>query len=74
MIVIDGWLIVESIGSHVDGCPLLAILKARISSSMDSLLHMRIDHDHALIEIRMLPHKNLRIPGHGNENGIDTAR
>lgn len=40
---------------------------------MYRLLHMRIDVYHLLIQVRMLGHHNLRVPGCCDEDSVDTT-
>lgn len=41
---------------------------------MNSLLHLRINPDHILIQLRVLAHEHLGIPRGRDENRIDPAR
>lgn len=41
---------------------------------MDDVLNMWIDLDKLVPELRMVGDRDLRVPSHGNENGVDTAR
>lgn len=42
--------------------------------SVNSLLHLRVDLNHLLVELRVLAHENLGIPSGGDEDGVDAAR
>ena len=39
---------------------------------MDSLLHVRVDLDHVLVQLRVLAHHDLRIPGGSDKDCLDT--
>ena len=41
---------------------------------MNSLLHVRVHDNHALVELRMLSYEHFRIPCHSNKEGVDAAR
>jgi len=40
---------------------------------MNRLLHVRVDGYHAVVEVWVLAHKNLGVPGHCDKDGIDTT-
>src|SRR5262245_58555765 len=40
---------------------------------MNGLLHMRIHLYHAVVQVRVVPHQNLRIPGRSHKDGVDAA-
>jgi hypothetical protein len=42
--------------------------------SMNTILYMRINPYHLRPQLRVLPHKDLRIPSSGDEERIDPAR
>ena len=42
-------------------------------SSVDSLLDVRVDCNHALVQLWMLADENLRVPCHRDEKGVDAA-
>ena len=42
-------------------------------SSMDTLLHLRVNRDHLRIQIRMIPHQDLGIPGRSHKERIDAT-
>jgi hypothetical protein len=41
---------------------------------VDSLLHVGVDCNHALVKIRMLPHQNLGVPCHCDKDRVDATR
>lgn len=41
--------------------------------SVDGLLYVGVDCDHAVVQIAMFSHEYLGVPGHGNEDGVDAA-
>lgn len=41
--------------------------------SVNRLLHMGVDMDHLLVQVWMLVHHHLRVPGSSNEDGVDAA-
>jgi hypothetical protein len=45
-----------------------------VDLSMDRLLHVGVNRNHTMVQVRMLPHQDLWIPSHGNKNGINAAR
>lgn len=45
----------------------------RTRSSVNSLLNVRVDCDHALVQIREILHQHLCIKGHGDEKGGHTT-
>jgi hypothetical protein len=40
---------------------------------MNSLLDVRVDRDHPMVKVRVLPHQDLGVPRHRDENCVDTA-
>ena len=44
-----------------------------LSLRMNHFLHLGIDTHHAIIEVRMIAHQNVRVPCSRHEQGIDTA-
>ena len=40
---------------------------------MDHLLHLRVNPDHPVIEIRMIPHQHVRVPCSSNKYCVDAA-
>jgi hypothetical protein len=40
---------------------------------VDSLLHVGVHRNHALVKIRMLPHQNLGVPRHRDKDGVDAT-
>jgi hypothetical protein len=38
---------------------------------MDCLLDVRVDRDHALVEVWVFPHQHLGVPSHGDKNRIN---
>lgn len=44
-----------------------------IHLSVNSLLHVRVNLDHVLVQLRVLAHHDLRIPCGSHENGLDTT-
>ena len=40
---------------------------------MNGLLDMRVHLNHVLVQLRVLAHHDLGIPGSSHENGLDTA-
>ena len=41
--------------------------------SVDGLLDLRVHSNHAVVEIGVFAHKDLRVPCHCNKNGIDAT-
>ena len=43
-------------------------------SVSDDLLHLGVHLDHLLVQLRVIPPHDLRIPARGHEDGVDAAR
>lgn len=41
---------------------------------MYRLLHMRVNPNHGIVDIRVVPHKDIGVPRRGNKNGVNAAR